>query len=741
MFTTGKKRGPKTKQSADERADKRRDSSREYQQNKIKVGQTLGDIPEVANWKRREACIADPELFLRTYFGQRPYFYTPFCSDHRKVIAKFEDAIRNGGLFALAMPRAHGKTSYARAFTIRAIATGMRRFAFFVGAASPHARRSIDAIKEMMVGSTLYHPEKKIYINPTPFAEDFPEIVFPAAALGRTPNRQKGQRGIDGVPTDIHWSGDHIRLPTLSPCPTMRPEQHRCGGSIAMGAGLLGSAITGLNINGLRPDLLIPDDPQTRESAAKDSACEKREEIINAMVTGLAGAGVRMAAVMPVTVIREGDLADRFLSHQLHPEWAKERTPLLHSMPTNMDLWEKNKAIRKDYNPYAGPEDKRRAAEEATLHYIDNQAAMDAGAEASWPERFNHDEVSAIQNAMNMHNDNRRAFFAEMQNKPEPPDYGKSTKLTADVITGKLSQLPRGTVPFEASTLTAFIDLQQTMLFYAVCAFTQGFSGSIIQYGTFPDQRRSYFTLSDAPTPLSRCEGVPQGEEAQIKWAIRKLTETLMTMEWPREKTGAPSKIDLCLVDSGKWTKIVYEVCRQLSSYKVLPSKGASYTSDSKKSTGSGKANAGDKRGYHWSLPVAKEERGVKLLTFDTNPWKSFLHQRLAISGDATGSMTLFGDDPSTHRMLADHLMAEYCEVNTNERTKLTVEEWYAKPGKPDNHWLDAVVGCCVAAAVQGVTLEGVHPPSKQRRNAPRLSIDDIKRRREAEQQKAGSKR
>lgn len=35
-----------------------------------------------------------------------------------------------------------------------------------------------------------------------------------------------------------------------------------------------------------------------------------------------------------------------------------------------------------------------------------------------WPERFNHDELSAIQHAMNLKLQDEAAFFAEYQNEP-----------------------------------------------------------------------------------------------------------------------------------------------------------------------------------------------------------------------------------------------------------------------------------------------------------------------------------
>ena len=35
------------------------------------------------------------------------------------------------------------------------------------------------------------------------------------------------------------------------------------------------------------------------------------------------------------------------------------------------------------------------------------------------------------------------------------------------------------------------------------------------------------------------------------------------------------------------------------------------------------------------------------------------------------------------------------------------MDEWKAKPGHPDNHWLDCLVGCAVAASMCGARLPG----------------------------------
>jgi len=76
------------------------------------------------------------------------------------------------------------------------------------------------------------------------------------------------------------------------------------------------------------------------------------------------------------------------------------------------------------------------------------------------------------------------------------------------------------------------------------------------------------------------------------------------------------------------------------------------------------------------------------------------------------------------HQLLAEHLTAEY-RVKTEARG-LAVDEWKAKPGNPDNHWLDCLVGCAVAGSIQGAALFGTD--QKQQMARPRLRLPAIQK-------------
>ena len=48
--------------------------------------------------------------------------------------------------------------------------------------------------------------------------------------------------------------------------------------------------------------------------------------------------------------------------------------------------------------------------------------------------------------------------------------------------------------------------------------------------------------------------------------------------------------------------------------------------------------------------------------------------------------------------------------------------EWKLRATRPDNHWLDCLVGCGVAAAMQGAVLAGTDVKAASKRQRMRLS-------------------
>ena len=89
------------------------------------------------------------------------------------------------------------------------------------------------------------------------------------------------------------------------------------------------------------------------------------------------------------------------------------------------------------------------------------------------------------------------------------------------------------------------------------------------------------------------------------------------------------------------------------------------------------------------------------------------------------GSLSLFGRNPATHRLLAHHLLAEY-RIKTEGRGRV-VDEWKIKPEHFDNHWLDCIAGAAVAASIDGVSLEDAGAIRGERRE--RVKLSDLQKR------------
>jgi hypothetical protein len=122
----------------------------------------------------------------------------------------------------------------------------------------------------------------------------------------------------------------------------------------------------------------------------------------------------------------------------------------------------------------------------------------------------------------------------------------------------------------------------------------------------------------------------------------------------------------------------------------------------------------GDKPGVHCRVGKAPG-RTIRHLLIDTNHWKTFLFSRLAQPLGAAGCLSLFGREPSRHRLFADHLKAEYC-IKTFGRGREVIE-WSVKPGRPDNHWFDCLTGATCAASLFGcgLTVMGAATDTRKR--------------------------
>lgn len=674
--------------------EERRNAERDRQAEQSLAGRDIGPLPEVVNPGRKAACERNFQLFCESYFPET--YSLAWSPDHLKVIEKIETAVLRGGLFALALPRGSGKTTITESAALWSMLYGHREFVVLIGATESAALELLDSLKtELEVNERL--------------AEDFPEVCYPVAQLEGIANRCAGQL-CKGERTRITWTSNEIVLPTV--------EGSRASGIIVRVAGITGR-IRGMKFKrsdgrNVRPSLVVIDDPQTSESAGSLEQTRKRVRVLAGDILGLAGPGQKISGIMPCTIIRPGDMADIILNRNTHPDWNGEKTRMVYRFPSNMKLWEEYAEIRAEALRTEGNFQK------ATEFYLANRKAMDAGAEVSWEARFNHDEVSALQHAMNLKFQDESAFMSEYQNDPLPDDTADDSLLSVDEICAKINGLARRRVPLKCDRLTMFVDVQKALLFYVVIAWAEDFTGAVIDYGSWPDQHRHEYSLGDA-NPSIQTLFPKAGFEGALYAALSALTDECLGREWERED-GAVLKIERALVDAnwGQSTDVVYQFCRQSSHAGViLPSHGR-YVGASSKPMTEYRKQQGDRLGFNWMIPNVAGKRAIRHVIYDTNYWKSFIHARLAVPVGDKGSLTLYGRIPGAHQLFAEHLTAEY-RVKTQGRGR-TVDEWKLKPQSHDNHFLDCVAGCAVCGSMLGASLPETLPAKLDRKPMIRLS-------------------
>lgn len=692
---------PVPTRTASDAYERRKTSEGERQRKMALAGREVGPLPEVQNPVRRAACERDFRAFCEAYLGAT--FTLAWSKDHLLAIARVQTCVLEGGQYALAMPRGSGKTSLCEAAAVWAEVYGHRRFVVLIGASETAAEELLDHL-----ASELEHNDDLV--------ADFPEVCHPIRALEGIANRANGQL-LDGERTEVTWTKNMLVLPTVA--------GSRASGSVVKVAGITGR-IRGMShkrADGakMRPDLVLCDDPQTDESSRSLTQCQTREAILAKAVLGLGGPKSKIAALMPCTVIRPGDMADNLLDRKKHPEWNGERTKLIYELPTS-PLWEKYAEVRAESFRRHGD------IREATEFYGANQAAMDEGAVVAWAERFMPGELSAVQHAMNLKIADLASFQSEYQNDPLPEATAVDDALTADFIAGKLNGYAERAVPVSSSRLTAFIDVQKTVLYWGVCAWADDFTGYVVAYGTWPDQAREYFVLADVQHTLARA--TPKaGLEGTIYAGLEKLCGEILGREWLKDD-GTPVRIDRALIDAswGESTNVVHEFCRQSPhAAVVMPSHGMGIKPSSQ-SMDEWARKPGDRVGTAWRVPGGKGRRAVQHVLYDTNHWKSFVHARLAQAIGDPGCLTLFGRNPHRHRMFSEHLTSEYRERLTGSRR--TVDVWSLRPGARENHFLDITVGCAVAASMAGAALPGLKGEQPKARQRVRLS--DLQRERRA---------
>lgn len=574
--------------------------------------------------------------------------------------------------------------------TAYVLLTGRRKYVVVIAATAEMAQAIVDFIRQQITESDTLHAH-------------YPQVTSYARATDGKAIKARYQLRADGKASGILWSKTTLVFPEVV-SPEGKP--YASNGAILEAHGLTG-AIRGKwkdtkTGKVLRPDFVILDDPQDRSSAESPTQCAMRERIITGDVLGLAGPKKRIAAVMPCTIIRKGDLADRFLDHKQHPEWQGEVCRLVNTWPTAQDtLWKEYERI------YREETSEGRGFGLATEFYKSNRTEMDSGANVSWEHRVRDSEVSALQTAENLRIESGPQFWAEYQN--EPLDIvDVSYRLKPENIIEKIGVWPRFAVPDSATILVAATDINRARggLHWVVVAFDQKMSASVVVYGRWPESGEVW------------PENAPVGDrQRKLFGELTRLGQHILAL--PLIQSGVRIKPARLLIDRGYEPDVVGRFCAQGGfPFALIPCRGyAAHVYRPRKDM-----LVGAPRENCHVTEAPDRIRAHRYVAFNADAVREQMQRAwMGVAGEPGGAV-LYKSEPRQHVTFADHLSAEILrqKYETDYGWRF---EWTHQPGAQWD-WADAMSMAYVAALEQGWTAQGIRVANRPRRETRKCSVE-----------------
>jgi predicted phage terminase large subunit-like protein len=188
---------------------------------------------------------------------------------------------------------------------------------------------------------------------------------------------------------------------------------------IKMEATSLGTQIRGFRNGSQRPDLIILDDLESRDSNNTAELRQKAKDWLNQDLMP-AYDPTKTAVIFMGTLVHVDSLLNYVLNERR--DFIKNKFPAIISPPERGDMWAEFERIYREYEPTQEEMDEMENAEEAIEtpnaraamdFYRDNKEEMDKGAEVLWPSRF---PLPALM--LEKVNFGSKAFNTEYMNNP-----------------------------------------------------------------------------------------------------------------------------------------------------------------------------------------------------------------------------------------------------------------------------------------------------------------------------------
>lgn len=611
------------------------------------------EIPPVTKKAKaeREKCRNDLKRFAEEVFAN--VIYHGWSENHLIYLRYLQDIFTKGGRQAVAMPRGSGKTSLAVIAILWAMLYKHRRYTVVVASTSQLAEQFIKRIKVFLETNDR-------------LLEWFPGDIVPFRKLEGVSLRAKTQHYKDKL-TYIGYSNHEIIFPFI--------DEAEAKGAVIQAFGITGS------IRGLqhatpdgdirRPDAVLIDDPQTKDSARSVGQTKYRSSVIDQDIGMLGGPGETISMLMTCTVIEPGDLADKYLNRRIRPEWRGYRTKALNSFPKNLKLWKKYYDILVE--EMVNEEDNTRS----TQFYKDHFDAMHEGAQVAWEGYKREEHIDALQTLMIEYLQDKHRFFAEYQNEPIRENV-ETVSVTEAKVRRQLNGIPHVAIPENTAFVTMAADINYYGIHWAKMAIDRQYAGYITDYGRYPDQANLWTKDSTKTSKQAIYDGIVE---------IARLASSMKRVP------------DILLIDCGFEMETVFAACAFASRQypvRVLPSRG--------------RAN----NQYKVRNPIGLVGDGVYLANFEgkgrvvvinVDIWKFRTLQGFMQRPGAPASVSLYGDVEKDHFPIARHIAAERL-VDHYTRNGEEKFEWRVMPGAR-NDWFDAVTAAFAAGSLFGLAVGG----------------------------------
>ncbi|MDO4584688.1 MAG: phage terminase large subunit family protein [Planctomycetia bacterium] len=674
--------------------EKNRENTARKQREQTARDNEIGSLPEIENPQRRERAEKDLGQWTAIYCACRHPL--PDSKNHARMCDIFQDAIesRDSWLCVLG-PRGEAKTLKISEAIAWAMVSGRKKFVSTFSSSSA----TMGTLSEYFSALFMYSPTLQA---------DYPEICHPLAKRGLYRQRKLTFQGKD---IELEWG--HHRNGRLSYRLPQIPGFPSAGARMLMSS--IGSKIRGqggaILEGNIRPDLAFLDDIQDEEMAHSEKQLETKWEVMVKAIAGLSGD-------YPMPIINSGTpFHDRCFMARTYKDRRFKNALFrsIYAFPERMDLWYEYQKLweetRDEWELKLGLLQADKADEAAwkaaTEFYQRNRTAMDAGADISWPARYEkkYSGASAIENIMREYLIilGPETFEREKNCEMRPRLEEDVPKLTEEIFLSKVDvSLDRYVSPKEAVKICYAIDIHENVLYYEGIAFEQGFNCHVIDYGTFPEQPQATWRQATVSASLAR-EFPGLGVEGTIRAGLDELVQKIMSRKYFRED-GTEIYVEKILLDNNKeWHKTI-ESFNEENPWreKTLCYKGSWYNE------GTITMRKGEKGGLEWKW----SGRGKKNIIAFRDFWKTYnLNRWLTARGDKA-SKTIFKGGLNRHRKFYAEITAQdYRRKET--RSGRSMLRWDAENCTNDDHWLDTDFMCILAGSIADIKQEVEGKPRK----------------------------